>query len=386
MSKQLAKFINIVMLGAMLFGVISPVVQLGVDIAQAQDTNPEVTEEATAASTPTEIPPTVAPTDLPPTDVPTEAATATDVPTEVSSDTPTEAVVTEASTENPVVSESTEQVTLPPETTEEAVQPTVNVETTEEATAAASETPVVATEPATATPVPTQNPDLFQDDFEDGDSAGWTLDPGWAITTTANGNLVLSGIAPDSAALIDSLDWPHLSLSVRTRVQADNTLDIVIRGGYRLSVDTAGQVSLYRDDTLLAEGPVAVATEVPEDAEIPWHVVNIQAQGTVVTVLVDGTVQLSIEDPDPLGAGPISFVTGAENTGAVFIDDVVINRLDAPVPVATQPATTEAPTEVTEPPVVATEPPIVTTEAPPPRPRWSSLLKKPPPSPPKPLS
>src|SRR5690606_30184474 len=108
-------------------------------------------------------------------------------------------------TEEATQPEATEETT--PEVTEEATQP--GPETTETVTPESTE-PVTE---ETVTPPPTQetpppDPTRFQDDFEDSDTAGWTLSPGWKIASIGD-TLALTAVTPDETATIDNVDWQH---------------------------------------------------------------------------------------------------------------------------------------------------------------------------------
>ncbi|MBZ0304146.1 MAG: hypothetical protein K8J31_30705, partial [Anaerolineae bacterium] len=351
-SKSLIVIINFIMLSSMVLGLIAPVAELGIRAVSAQESTQEPDAAAVEATEPVE--PTAAPTSVP-TEVP---PTATDVPQVA----PPAAEATEEPADEstqPVVVETTEAVQ--PEATEEpeiTAEPTSDAESTIEPTA--EQTQEATTEP-TETAAPTLDPALttFADDFEDGDTIGWTLSPGWALTTSASGdNLLLRGVMPDSTAAINELDWPQLNLKARVRVQPGSTLEIAVRqqedDGYRVTLDATGLTALYRGDTLLAQG----AAIDPEITAAVWRTIVVQALGGNVIVALDDSVQFTYEDPTSLGAGSVTFKTGADNSGAVDVDDVVITKLEASVLPDESVTATEPAPEITE-----TVMPEVTEEA-----------------------
>src|SRR5690606_21074605 len=134
--------------------------------------------------------------------------------TEEATDEPiiTEEIITETPTETPT-EEPTEEVTETPvvEVTEEAT-----VEVTPQETAEPTTEPTVA---------PTQPPvtDLFRADFQNGDTSGWLLSPGWQLTTEGD-NTFLSAATPNETATIAALDWAHFLLAAQVRISPDSQL------------------------------------------------------------------------------------------------------------------------------------------------------------------
>ncbi len=293
-------------------------------IAYAQ----EVTEEPTVIETPPAPTETAAPTEAPSEEA-TEAPT-TDAPAEVPSEEATEAPTAEATTEPTAATE-------PP-----TVEPTV---ATDEPTAIPTEPPALLT---------------FQDDFQDGNTDGWLLTPGWQLTSEGD-NLFLSALTPNETATISNIALEHFALAARVRMVAGNTASVAVRVGaenYTVTLDASGHADLYRGATLLAAGPAI--EPAPEGTLAPWHTLSIQALGGALTVSVNGLLQIEFTDPAPLMAGAFVFSTGAANTGAVAFDQVLITELEASVVVPTVEPTIEATAEVM--PEVTEEP--IATETP----------------------
>lgn len=311
--------LNIIMLGAMLFGMVAPAAEFGLLVARAQEATEEATESLfAAAEEPAETPDPVF--------------------------------------ENPEEPAPEATELIEPEIIEE---PEASEEPAAESTEDASETPT-APEPEIIE-LPTTS---FQDDFEGTFTGAWTLAPGWALTADGE-NIVLRGVMPASEAAINVIDWPHLNLRASLRVQPGSTVEIHLRKtdteSYRFVLDAAGSTALYRGDSLLAES-AAVDDDVTEAV---WRTLTVQAFGPWLTATLDDVFLFTYEDANPLTAGAVAFVTGAENTGTVDMDDVVINKLEAPsfpAEPAPQPEATEAPAEITDEPE-ATEEPEITQEA-----------------------
>lgn len=257
-------------------------------------------------------------------------------------------------TDEPVITpEATPEITeIPVEAT-----PEVTVESPVEPTTEATADVTPTSEP-TATPIPADT--LFTEDFQDGEADGWLLSPGWYMTGEGD-NFYLSALTPNETAAIEGISWTHLLLSVRFRVAAGNSAQIAFRSGaesYIITLDSAGQAALYRSGTLLAQGAVTMTETAP--SETLWRTLNLHALGGQITVGVDGVVQFTYTDPAPLADGLVIISTGAANTGEVAFDDVVMNRLDAPVIIPeVTPETTVEPEITPE----ATAEPEITPEA-----------------------
>lgn len=230
----------------------------------------------------------------------TDEPEATEEPTEIPTEAPTEPPVDE------------------PEVTDEpVVEPTEEPEPTDEPTAIP----------------PTEVPGThFADDFQDGDTTGWTLSGDWALVGDGRDNYLVSGAA-GSVAAVTGVDWPHFVFAARVRVGAESRIHVNLRGGLSVSVDAAGRASLLQNGFVVGQGP---AVEGQPDT---WRLLNIQAFGGTVTVAVDRVVQFSYSDPSLLGQGTLSLSNGA---GSVAFDDVVITRLDEPE--ATEIVVTSEPT------------------------------------------
>jgi hypothetical protein len=239
---------------------------------------------------------------------------------------PTEVVTEPAAT--PVVTEPVGVST--DEAAETATEASTDAVTS---TDAAPESTDIATEEAT--------PVEPADDFQQGSDFEWILSPGWSSITDGD-NGYLSALTPGEIATVPTLNWEHLLISARVRVEPGNLAGVTFRSGYAARIDAQGSVWLYKDTTLLAE---ALSTVTPSPDAV-WRTLGIQALGSTITIAVDDVVVITYDDPEALGAGSIVLSTGADNTGEVAFDDVSLTELDAPVE-ATAEATVEATLEAT---------------------------------------
>lgn len=288
------------------------------------------------------------------------AQEATSEPTVETTPEPTpEAVVAPEATPEPVV-ESTVEPTVEA-TVEATAEPTV--ETTLEPT-------IEPTSEATDAPATPENPltdSAFLDDFQDGEATGWVFNGTWYVTgESGSDNLFLSAVEPNVTAALANVNWANLLLSADVRVAPGNTFNLSIGSGHTITLDAAGNASLWRDGVQLA--PDVAAETATEEAVATWRVLNVHALGGTITVGVNGLVQFTYTDPTPLAEGAVFISTGATNSGEVAIDNITVNKLDAPVapevtvePELTPEATVEpevtpeatAEPEVTEEPVAA---------------------------------
>lgn len=304
----------------------------------------------------------------------------------------TERVVAQETTEEPAVEmppvESTDDPVVPPTTipTEqpeevsptEAIEEVSPVEITEEVfpTEASTDEGAAEVPPGDATEVPPENlsdADLFYEDFEDGDLSDWTLTPGW-ILTLENENAILMAATPGEVAVINTLAWEHVLLSAQFGLQPGNTAAVAVRSGlekYTITLNANGEVTLYRGGLLLMQGPLAVIDPAAPMLPLVWHELTAMFSGGTILVAVDGIIQLTYEDPYPLPAGLTAFSTGEGNTGVVMLDNVTLQKLEAPVPAPTAEPIIDVPTaEPTQPPTDVptaepTEPPaeLITPDA-----------------------
>ncbi|MCB9452090.1 MAG: S8 family serine peptidase [Anaerolineaceae bacterium] len=315
----------------------------------------EATEEPTVPPTPTDMPtatPTVIPTEVPPVE-PTVA--------------PTGVPPVEPTVAPPV--EITEEPTAPPaETTEEPANPETTVEpvpATEEPTASPTNEPTPQPQPTVAPVV-----SLFMDDFQDGDTAGWLLTPGWVVATEET-NLFLAGATNETATVLD-LAWENMAVTARLRVEVGDSVNVAVKAAaenYTVTLDGSGQVTLSRGGVVLATGPAPAPLP---DGETPppavWRTLNIQVLGSTVSVTLDGVLQVSFTDETPLAAGTVAFMTGADNVNSVALDDVTVQLLEAPQPTPEPEATEvvvlpEMTDEAPLPDPEATEDPVMLPEA-----------------------
>ncbi|MBL8160536.1 MAG: hypothetical protein JNJ61_01015, partial [Anaerolineae bacterium] len=259
----------------------------------------------------------------------------------------------------------TEAPSLPAEQTAEPTAAPTDppLEVTAEPTAAPTDptaAPTATDEPTaapTSEPTPTLPPTVtvFADDFQDADTAGWALTPGWQIGVEGE-NLFLTTGAPNESALIANLSVADFSFAARTRISDSGRLNIGFRAGaesYTLSIDILGNALLYRNSELVAQGapqlPPAEGLVTP-----PWNTINIHALGAQIIVVINGAQQIVYTDAAPLPIGGITFTSDAASTGTISVDQIVVGQVDIPVLETPVVEPTAAPTSEATPDVTAT--------------------------------
>lgn len=200
--------------------------------------------------------------------------------------------------------------------------PTPAPEITSEPTAEPA-TPVTEEPPLPPTPADV----LFQENFQDGDTAGWLLSAGWFIVSLGD-NLFLTTAEANQTATIADITPADFALSARLRIEAGQSAHLAFRAGsesYTLALDAAGNAVLYRGALPVAQG--ALMPPLPEGTPALWHTLNVQVYGALMAITLNGTPQIVYADPDPLPAGYIVF---SAPTGGVSLDEIIVRPQDEP--------------------------------------------------------
>ena len=159
----------------------------------------------------------------------------------------------------------------------------------------------------------------YYDDFESGELDAWLPGIGWSFVLNEIGQVfqVTGSDEPLTMNIGDS--YSDFVMDVRVALDS-GAAKINIRqsdaGAYSVILDANGQITLYRNDTLLGTGTAAV----PITGE--WHDVRVSAIGASLQILIDGTAIIVVEDASLLPAGTISFAT--IGGGTLRIDNFVI--------------------------------------------------------------
>ncbi|BCB82124.1 hypothetical protein GCM10022251_45690 [Phytohabitans flavus] len=197
---------------------------------------------------------------------------------------------------------------------------------------------------------------LFSDNFEDGNSAGWTTSGGtWAVAADGSQVLRQSGTSSDARARAGSASWTDYTVTAKVKPTAfsgSNRFAAVLARAqsatsyYYVALRSNNTVELKRlvngAATTLASTSLAVSAGTT-------YTVSLQVAGSTLRSTVNGGAALTATDTafTAGGVGVATFYTAAS------FDDVSVETATAPT---TPPPTTAVPT--TPPPT--TNPPVPT--------------------------
>jgi photosystem II stability/assembly factor-like uncharacterized protein len=200
---------------------------------------------------------------------------------------------------------------------------------------------------------------LFSDDFEDGNLAGWRLDPEWSLAENEQGLGLLAEVAEGAWAHA----WPEETLlgdfALQTRLRLDSgDFSVIFRAQeaevYDLGIG-GGQLQIARE-TNQERTVLAVSDTNIDDGE--WHDLILSADGPQITVWVDGIEVASVVDDEPLlEQGELVI----EARGRLMIDDFFLMEglpaLEEPadMPPEAAPTATSAPAAAQTPTSAAPE-------------------------------
>ena len=192
---------------------------------------------------------------------------------------------------------------------------------------------------------------LFSDDFEDGNSSGWTTSGGtWSVATDGSRVLRQSGTSSDARARAGSSSWTNYTVTGRVKATAFNGSNRFVAllaraqsntSYYYLALRSSNVVELKKlvggSSTTLASAPVTVTLNT-------WYTLSITVSGNSLSGRVNGGTPLTATDSQ-FSSGGIGVATF--NASGSFDDVVVSDSVVTPSPTAT---VTASPTGPTNPP------------------------------------
>lgn len=193
---------------------------------------------------------------------------------------------------------------------------------------------VVVKEVLNATPTPTPTPantptptPFFLDDFEDGNSAGWTVVNGsWSVVDDGTKVYKQSGTSGEALTYAGNTAWTNYSIQAKVKpynVGTQTASGILARytdssNYYMFRLCETNRVQLYKKVggtfTLLQETSMTVNANT-------WYTLKLSVNGSAVTGYVDGAQKVSVTDTS-LGNGCIGLRCYSQSAG---VDDVVVN-------------------------------------------------------------
>lgn len=182
-------------------------------------------------------------------------------------------------------------------------------------------------------------PAIFSDNFEDGDTVGWTTVAGtWAVTAE-DGNQVLSTSKTQTALITANAGaaWTDYTYEAKVKVPLINNEEnagLVFRVKddknfymYRMNAKTK-KMELFKS----VEGTMTPVSDTPFAPTKQWYTVKVIVKGNTVKGYVDGELKTEWTNPtDELTSGGVGFRT---TSAKVLFDDATVT------------ATNEAPTDI----------------------------------------
>ena len=164
---------------------------------------------------------------------------------------------------------------------------------------------------------------LYSQDFNTGEASEWSLEPGWQIVPS-EGGYALSGLGHVWARTSEG-PWTDYFLRFRVKLDANAALHANVRvsGAIRYFIGVNRQGMYLSKQTDLNEFRENLAQA--SGLGVGWHLVQINASGGNLVVLVDNQKRMNYTDPDPLPDGRIAFES--LSAGRVWVDDVQVGEL-----------------------------------------------------------
>ncbi|GAB4058319.1 pectinesterase family protein [Catellatospora paridis] len=201
---------------------------------------------------------------------------------------------------------------------------------------------------------------LYADDFEDGNSTGWTSSGGsWTVATDGNRVLRQSGTSADARARAGSSSWRDYTVTARVKPTAFNGSNrftaVIARAQsntsyYYLALRSNHTVELKKlvggSSTTLATGSVTVTAGA-------WYTLSLSVSGTALRGTVNGATALTATDAQ-FATGGIGVATFY---AAASFDDVTVSDSAAPSPSAS-PTSSPVPSNSPSAPPSASPPPV----------------------------
>ncbi len=207
---------------------------------------------------------------------------------------------------------------------------------------------------------------LFSEDFEDGNSTGWSTSNGsWSVVTDGNRVYKQSSTSTTAHAYNGTASWAAYSVQARVKALSFNGtaryFGLLARyqsssNYYFLALSNAGTLEIRKkvggSVTVLASKSYTVATGT-------WYTLKFDLNGNALQAYVNGILELSAMDSS-FTAGKIGCTT--YNASAEF-DDILVDGVGAVTPTPTPSSATPTPT-----PSTATPTPTPSTATPTPTP------------------
>ncbi|WP_217592383.1 family 16 glycoside hydrolase [Cohnella sp. GbtcB17] len=173
---------------------------------------------------------------------------------------------------------------------------------------------------------------LFGDNFEDGDTAGWTsVSGGWNVPTVGANNVLSSGSQTSTSLMTANAggSWADYAFEAKTRMgMTDANAGLVFRvqdanNYYMYRINSSNQkLELHKS----VNGQLTLAASAPFTArEKQWYTVKAVVQGNKISGYVDGQLKMEWTNPvTELTTGGIGFRT---TSAGVHFDDAKVSPI-----------------------------------------------------------
>src|SRR5262245_26658085 len=173
---------------------------------------------------------------------------------------------------------------------------------------------------------------LFSDDFQDGNSNGWTRSSGtWSVVTDRTLVFRQSGTSADSNARAGSSTWTNISVQARVKPIAFKGADRYV--GVMTRVVTSNHyyfLGLQNGNRLLlgkraGSSPITLATKSFTFSTGVFYTLRIDAQGSTLSAYVNGALQLTATDSEFTSG----IIGGATYFASASFDDFLVTSIGA---------------------------------------------------------
>ncbi|KOP68183.1 glycoside hydrolase [Bacillus sp. FJAT-18019] len=176
-------------------------------------------------------------------------------------------------------------------------------------------------------------PPLFSDNFEDGNTAGWTpVSGGWTVPTDGTNKVLSSGNQTTTSLITANAggSWKDYAYEARVRMPITNA-----NAGILFRVQDAANFYMYRINSAAKQlelfksvnGQLTSVANTPFTArEKQWYKVKAVVQGNTISCYVDGELLMEWTNPaTELTAGGIGFRT---TSAGVHFDDAIVSSIN----------------------------------------------------------
>jgi hypothetical protein len=188
-----------------------------------------------------------------------------------------------------------------------------------------NQTPVP-TPVTTPTPTPTPGGNLFSDDFEDGNSSGWTVASGsWSVVTDGTKVFKQTSTSGEAVVYAGNSTWTNYTVEAKVKLYntgANTASGIITRykdgsNYYLLRLHGSGKVQLYKK----VAGTFTLLQEATQTGSAnTWYTLKLVVSGSNLTGYVDGAQKVAVADSS-VANGSIGART---YTQSAAIDNVVV--------------------------------------------------------------